>query len=84
MDEWLVKVSWLGELALVFWWVELDLFSLECNEVSSSEFWVSLGLVWLWAACLLILRAVFCIAGELAWNVLLWNLLAPEWSLVSV
>ena len=24
------------------------------------------------------------IAGELAWNVLLWNLLAPEWSLVSV
>ena len=25
-------------LALVFWWVELDLFSLECNEVSSSEF----------------------------------------------
>ena len=23
----------------VFWWMELDLFSLECNEVSSSEFW---------------------------------------------
>ena len=23
----------------MFWWVELDLFSLECNEVSSSEFW---------------------------------------------
>ena len=21
------------------WWVELDLFSLECNEMSSSEFW---------------------------------------------
>ena len=39
LDEWLVKVSWLGELASVFWWVELDLFSLECNEVSSSEFW---------------------------------------------
>ena len=33
-----VKVSWLGKLALVFWWVELDFFSLECNEVSSSEF----------------------------------------------
>ena len=31
------KVSWLGELVSVFWWVELD-FSLECNEVSSSEF----------------------------------------------
>ena len=23
----------------MFWWVELDLFSLESNEVSSSEFW---------------------------------------------
>ena len=34
----LVKVSWLGKFASVFWWVELDLFSLECNEVSSSEF----------------------------------------------
>ena len=33
-----VNVSWLGKLASVFWWVELDLFSLECNEVSGSEF----------------------------------------------
>ena len=38
LDECLVKVSWLRKLALVFWWVELDCFSLECNEVSSSEF----------------------------------------------
>jgi len=38
LDEWLVKVSWFGKLVSVFWWVELDLFSLECNEVSSSEF----------------------------------------------
>ena len=37
--KWLVKVSWLGKLVLVFWWVELDLFSLECNEVSSNELW---------------------------------------------
>ena len=35
---WLVKVSWLGKLVSVFWWVELDFFSLEYNEVSSSEF----------------------------------------------
>ena len=35
----LVSVSWLGKLASVFWWVELDFFSLKCNEVSSSEFW---------------------------------------------
>ena len=39
LDEWLVKVSWLGELASMFWSVELGLFSLMCNEVSSSEFW---------------------------------------------
>ena len=44
LDEWLVKVSWLGRLASVFWWVELLLFSLECNEVSSSEFWGVYGL----------------------------------------
>ena len=23
----------------MFWWVELDLFPLECNEVTSSDFW---------------------------------------------
>ena len=34
---WLVKVSWLGKLVSVFWWLELDFFSLECNEVSSNE-----------------------------------------------
>ena len=28
----------------MFWWVELDLFSLESNEVSSSEFWGVYGL----------------------------------------
>ena len=38
LDEWLVKVSWLGKLVSVFWWVELDLFFLECNDMSSSEF----------------------------------------------
>ena len=39
LDEWLVKVSWLGKLALVFWWVELDFFSLGCNKVPNREFW---------------------------------------------
>ena len=38
LDRWLVKVSWLGHLVLVFWWVDLDFFSLECSGVSSSEF----------------------------------------------
>ena len=38
LDVWLVKVSWLWRLVSVFWWVKLDFFSLECNEVSSNEF----------------------------------------------
>ena len=36
------QVTCLGFLAReavsVFWWVELDFFSLECNEVSNNEF----------------------------------------------
>ena len=59
LDKWLVKVSWLGKLVSVFWWVELDLFSLEYNDVSSSEFWGDYGLAWLCAACLLMLMVVF-------------------------
>ena len=38
LGRWLVEVSWLEKLVSVFLWVELDLLSLECNEVSSSEF----------------------------------------------
>ena len=36
--RWLVKISRLGKLVLVFWLMELDFFSLECSEVSSNEF----------------------------------------------
>ena len=39
LDQWLVNVSWLGELVSVFLQVELGLFSLEYNEDSSGEFW---------------------------------------------
>ena len=53
LGVWLVKVCWLEKLVSVFWCVELDFFSLECNGVSSSEFLDgSVGLVWLWAACI--------------------------------
>ena len=38
---------WLGMPVSVFWWVELGLLSLECNEVSSMSFEVSMGLLWL-------------------------------------
>ena len=41
---WLVKVSWLGKLVSVFWWVELDFFPQEYNEVSSNELWDVYGL----------------------------------------
>ena len=38
LDDWLVKVSWLGKLESVFWCVEMNFFSLECNGVPSNEF----------------------------------------------
>ena len=63
----------------VFWWVELDFFSLECNEVSSNELWdvngfgVTLGSLYIEA------QGYSCVAGEFAWYVFLWNLLALEW-----
>ena len=44
LDRWLVKVSWLGKLVLVFWWMELDFFSLECNEVPLMSYEISVGL----------------------------------------
>ena len=67
----LVKVSWLGKLVSVFWWVELYFFSLECNEVSSNELWDVYGFG---VTCILKLRVVFlccwriclvCLAVEL-------------------
>jgi len=39
LDRWLVKVSWLGKLVSVFWWEKLGFFSLECDDVSSNDFW---------------------------------------------
>ena len=53
----------MGKLASVFWWVELDLFFLECNVVT---FEVSMGLAWLWATCLLMLRAVFLLCRRIS------------------
>ena len=37
LERWLVKVSRLVNLVSVFWWMELDFFSLEFNEVCSNE-----------------------------------------------
>ena len=72
--RWLVKVSWLGKLVSVFWWVELYFFSLECNEVSSNE---SMVLGWLWAACILELRAVFLCCWRICLVCLALELIGP-------
>ena len=32
-------LTYQGELVSLFWWVELDLLSLEFKKVSHSEFW---------------------------------------------
>ena len=69
----------------MFWWMELDLFSLECNEVSSSEFWGVYGFgVTLDSLYFNAYGCVPAIGGDLVWYVLLWNLLVLGWSLVSV
>ena len=97
LNDWFVKVSRLGKLASVFWCMELDFFSLECNGVSSNEFWDgSMCLVCLWAACMLTLRAMFlrcwricvvCLALELisSWVVVSFSvgMEAFGWSLIT-
>ena len=50
----------------MFWWVELDLFSLKRSKVSSREFWGIYGFGWLWAACLLMLRGVFLLCWRIS------------------
>ena len=44
LDEWLAKVSWLGELVSVFWWVEMDLLSGGAVKCPVMSLRVSLGL----------------------------------------
>ena len=50
----------------MFWWVELDLFSLECNEVSSSVFWDVYGFGVVLGSCLLMLRTVFLLCWRIS------------------
>ena len=54
-----MKVSWLGGLMPVFWWMDLDLVSLKVIVLSSNEFWGSMGLAWLYADFLLAGDIVF-------------------------
>ena len=84
LDEWLAKVSWLGELVSVFWWVEMDLLSGGAVKCPVMSLRVSLGLAWLWAAHLLMLRVVFLFLWIISMGILHWILLVLGWSLVSV
>ena len=61
LDQWLVKVFWLGEFMSMFCWMELDRFSLEGNAVSSREFWGVYSFVWLWTVHLLMFRVMFAL-----------------------
>ena len=84
LDKWLVKVSWLGKLSSVFWWVELDFFSLEFNEVSSSEFCDVYGFGLTFSSLYIEVQLCSYVAGDFVWYVFLWNLLALGQCLVSV
>ena len=44
-NEWLFKVSWLGKLVSVFWWVQLDLFFWSAEKCPVVSFEVFMGLV---------------------------------------
>ena len=45
LDRWLVKVSWLGKLASVFWWVALNSSLWSALEYPVVCFEISVGLV---------------------------------------
>ena len=55
--------------------VDLDLFSLECNEAYNNEFEVSLSVVWLWSAHLLMFSVVFLFCWRINVGAFHWNLL---------
>ena len=58
----------MGGLVPVFWWMELDLVTMNSNVVSSSVFRMAVGSVWLWVACLLMYSMCFCFVEGLVWG----------------
>ena len=75
---------WLWELTSVFWFMELDVFFLECSEVSNSEFGLFMGLTRLWAPCLLMIRVVFLLCWRISLVCLVQQLFSSWVKLVSV
>ena len=45
LDKWIVKVSWLGKLVSLFWWVELNFSLWSAMKCPVVNFEVSMGLV---------------------------------------
>ena len=75
LDGWLVKVSWLGKLVSGAWsWISSLWSAIKCPGVS---FEMPLGLVWLWAACILTLRAVFLCCWRICVVCLALELVVP-------
>ena len=84
LDQWVVEVSWLGELASVFWWVELDLFSLECSQVPSGEFWGAYGFGMVLGSCILMFGVVFLFCWRISVMYIALGLVGSWVELVSV
>ena len=84
LDGWLVKISWLGKLVSVFWWVKLDCFCLECNEVSSSEFWDVYGFGVTLGSIYIEVQGYFLRCWRICVAYLSLNLLSLGWCLVSM
>ena len=75
--RWLVKVSWLGKPVWCSggWiWISSLWSGMNCPVVS---FELSVGLVWLWAACILKLRAMFLCCWRLCMVCLALELVDP-------
>ena len=85
LNDCLVKVSWLVSLCRCSgaWnWISFLWSAMECSVMSFEMglcVWCDFGQPVCWRS-----ELCSCIAGEFAWYVLLWNLLALGWWLVSV
>ena len=50
----------------MFWWVELDFFSLECNALSGSEFWGVYGFGMIWGSLSFNVQFVFLFCSRIS------------------
>ena len=67
----------------MFWWVELNFFTLECNEVFSGEFWGVYGFGMALGSPSCNVQGCVPVCWRISVVYLHWNVLALGWSLVS-